>query len=64
MGDVVSLNKFRKAKAKTAKKAAASENRILHGETKADRKERTAVEQLDQTRYASHALDGEDKTED
>ena len=64
MGDVVSLNKFRKTKAKADDKKQARENRIRHGQTKAERKERAAVEQLDQTRHAGHGLDSEDKGED
>ena len=64
MGEVVSLNKFRKAKAKTDKKVEARENRIRHGETKAERKERAAVEQLDQSRHAGHVLDDDKKGEE
>ena len=37
MGKVVSLNKFRKQKAKEAAKEAAEVNRMLHGRSKTDK---------------------------
>lgn len=64
MGDVVSLNKFRKAKDKAADKKQASENRVRHGQTKAERKERAALEQLDDTRHNDHVLEDDHTTED
>ncbi len=37
MGDVANLNKFRKQKARAAKKAQAAFNRVKHGRTKAEK---------------------------
>ena len=37
MGEVVNLNKARKARAKAGAKAAAAENRAVHGRSRADR---------------------------
>ena len=37
MPDVVNLNKARKARAKTAAKKTAAENRVRHGRSKAER---------------------------
>lgn len=48
MGDVVNLNRFRKARDKAAEKAQAQANRALHGRTKGEKAaERTEAERAD-----------------
>ncbi len=59
MGDVVNLNKLRKAKAKTDAKTRAAENRTRFGETKADKSKREAEKAL-----ADKRLDGHDRKDD
>lgn len=41
-GEIVNLRKARKRRARAAKEAAASENRAVHGQTKAMREQQTA----------------------
>ncbi len=53
MGDVVNLNKFRKAKSKDHKEKQAGENRVKFGRTKA---EKTAKKNIDA--QARNDLDG------
>jgi Domain of unknown function (DUF4169) len=53
MGDVVNLNKFRKAKAKAGKQQRAETNRRLHGRTKAERER-----ELLQKKQLTAKLDG------
>lgn len=53
MGDLVNLNRVRKARDKAAEKAEAAQNRVAHGLTKA---ERTEVEAEAERR--AQALDG------
>lgn len=38
MGEVVNLNRFRKARAKAGKEQQAEENRILHGRPKSEKR--------------------------
>jgi hypothetical protein len=42
MGDVINLRHFRKQKSREDKQRRAEENRVVHGETRADRKRREA----------------------
>ena len=51
--DIVNLNKARKAKARTEKKAQAAENRVRFGQSKAERVKRDA-----ETELADRRLDG------
>lgn len=53
MGETVNLNRFRKEKARGAAKAAASENRVKFGQTKAEK----ALEAARREK-AGQALDG------
>lgn len=53
MGDVVNLNKFRKAKAKAERVKQADVNRRLHGRTKAER----TRDELHKQQFTRH-LDG------
>lgn len=62
MADVVNLNRFKKAKAKTEKAATAAHNRAKFGRAKAE-KSRDAIEKT----RAERELDGkkiDDKSED
>ena len=43
MGEIINLNRRRKARVREAKEAAAAENRVLHGRTRAE-KARDAAE--------------------
>lgn len=56
MGDVVNLNKARKARARGADKTRAAENRAKHGRTKADKSAAEAERQR-----ALKALDGHER---
>ncbi len=53
MADILSLSKVRKAKARSAKEAAAAENRVKFGRTKAEK----AVEESRNAR-AEKSIDG------
>jgi hypothetical protein len=53
MGEIVNLNKARKARAKEARAVAAEENRVRHGRTKLERLDRAA-----DARKAEQLLDG------
>ena len=64
MGEVVSLNKFRKAKGKQQAKKQAAENRVRHGESGAAKRERTAAEKLESTQHDGHKLEGDTPTEE
>lgn len=59
MSTVTNLNKFRKSKARAAKRAQADENALRHGMTKAQRQ----AEQRDRTRAQTH-LDGHKRSPD
>ena len=50
MADILSLSKARKAKARSARDATASENRVKFGRTKADKQREAAEKALTQTR--------------
>jgi hypothetical protein len=49
-GDVVNLNRFRKAKARDDKTRQAAENRVKFGRTKAEKQQAAADERLAATR--------------
>jgi hypothetical protein len=59
MGEVINLNKIRKAREKAAAQAQATENRTKHGRTKADRKLDDA-----QSEKARKALDAHKREQD
>lgn len=59
MGDVINLNKFRKAKARADKAVVAAQNRRKHGRTAAEK----AREQLERAKLA-HDLDGKHLDQD
>lgn len=46
MGDLVSLSKLRKARARTLKEQQAAENRVRFGRTKAEKQRDKAIDQL------------------
>lgn len=53
MGDVINLNRYRKAKARAEKERLAAENRVRHGRTRAE----TKITKAEQERQAAE-LDG------
>ena len=55
-GEIVNLRRARKAKAKDGKAAAAAQNRIAFGESKAARALRHAVAEMEEKRHESHRL--------
>ncbi len=59
MGDVINLNRYRKAKARAEKERLAAENRVRHGRTRADEK----VTKAEQDRGAAE-LDGKRLTDE
>ena len=55
MAELINLNKARKARAKAGREAAAAENRVVHGRTRAEKdlaraRAEKAVRELDQAR--------------
>lgn len=57
MGEIVNLNRARKAKAKGEREAQAAQNRISYGLTKAEKQKRRAEEQAAQQQLDGHKLD-------
>jgi hypothetical protein len=51
--DVISLRRARKARARAEKEAQATQNRIAHGRTKAERRRVDAVKNLEEKRLDS-----------
>ena len=54
MAEIISLSKARKAKARVAKEAQATENRIVFGKTKAEREKTAALELLQARKLDGH----------
>lgn len=57
MGEIVNLNRARKAKAKCEREAQAAQNRITYGLTKAEKQKRRAEEQATRQQLDGHKLD-------
>lgn len=57
MGEVVNLNRFRKARDKAEAKRAAETNRAAHGRTKAERHAADKLRQTEAARLDGHRLD-------
>ena len=57
MADILSLSKARKAKARVAKEAQATENRILFGRTKAERDKHVSQQTLADKKLDGHKRD-------
>ena len=57
MGDVVNLNRFRKARAKAQQEKQAEENRVRHGRPKSEK-----LKSGDEQERADHDLDGKKLT--
>ncbi len=55
--DVLSLSKARKAKSRIASEAAAQQNRVLFGRTKAEKLKDKAEKALAERRIEAHRLD-------
>ena len=49
-GDIINLRTARKRKARTEREAEAEQNRVIFGQTKAEKQARLANKQLDQRR--------------
>lgn len=59
MGDVINLRLHRKRKDREEREAAAAENRVKHGRTKAEKETARAVVDLQVRRHDAHRLDDE-----
>jgi hypothetical protein len=57
MGDVVNLNRFRKAKARSTAESKAAENRARFGRPGAERRLEDAVDRIERRRHESHRLE-------
>lgn len=57
MGEIVNLNRARKAKAKADREKQAAENRIRFGQTKAEKQKRQAEEAAARHQIDGHKLD-------
>ncbi|MGP9819842.1 DUF4169 family protein [Salinarimonas sp. NSM] len=57
--EIVNLRRARKAKARTAAEAAAAENRVLFGRTKAQRTAEAARDEQDRRRLEGHRRETE-----
>lgn len=57
MGDVINLNKFKKRKRKTERESKAAQNRLKHGESKAERALREKREAAEAKKLDGHKLD-------
>lgn len=57
MGEIVNLNRARKAKVKADRTAQAAENRVKHGRTKAEKQKERAAEQAAVRHLEGHKLD-------
>lgn len=57
MGDVVNLNRFRKAKARAAAQDKAAENRARFGRPGAERRREEAQDRIDRQRHEGHRLE-------
>ena len=63
MGDVVNLNRARKANARLKEVESAAENRVRFGRTKAERKASQDAAERERRRHDDHALTERDKDE-
>ncbi|MGQ3046972.1 MAG: DUF4169 family protein [Niveispirillum sp.] len=57
MGEIVNLNRARKAKAKTDREVQAAENRVKFGQTKAEKEKRRAEEEAARRRLEGHRVE-------
>jgi hypothetical protein len=64
MGDVVNLNRFRKAKAKAEAEETAAANRARYGKSAAERKREEADDLLKLRRHEGHKLVGTHKDDE
>lgn len=61
MGEVINLNKARKARAKTEKSLSAAQNRTLFGLSAQERKAEAQKRQTEGIRHEGHRIEGRDK---
>lgn len=57
MGEIVNLNRARKAKAKADREVQAAENRAKFGQTKAEKEKRRAEEEATRRRLEGHRVE-------
>ena len=57
MGDVINLNRARKAKARADKEAAAAENRVRFGRTRAEKQKAAAEKSITEKIIDAHKRD-------
>jgi hypothetical protein len=57
MGEIVNLNRARKAKAKADREVQAAENRVKFGQTKAEKEKRRAEEEAARRRLEAHRVE-------
>lgn len=57
MGEIVNLNRARKAKAKADREVQAAENRVKFGQTKAEKEKRHAEEEAARRRLEGHRVE-------
>lgn len=62
VGEIVNLRKVRKAQSRAEAEKTAATNRVLHGETKAQRSARRADKALQDQRLDGHALTKREET--
>lgn len=62
-GDVINLRMVRKRKARDGRAAQAAQNRIIHGESKAEKQARKAKSERDARLLDQARLDGRDDDE-
>lgn len=61
MADIVNLNRFRKEKARNAKRAQADENAVKFGRSKADKRRDDALRDKEVLQLDQHRLDSKDE---
>lgn len=57
MAEIINLNRFRKARARTEREATADANRLAHGRTKAEKTQSNAERRLTERRLDAARLD-------
>jgi hypothetical protein len=57
MAEIINLRRARKDKARAAREAAAAENRVRHGRSRADKRAGDAADELARRRHEGHRLE-------
>ena len=61
MNDVINLKRFKKSKKRTDKEQSATENRIKHGRTRAEKKTEKSLKDLEKRKLDGHKRDDKDE---